>query len=260
MPMDDVQIVSYGGGVNTAALLILNLTGRVENPARVAVFADTGGESPQTYRHIELMSHWAQKHGGEIVVRRRPEPLYDFIVNNRGPAIPVRMWPSGAMGRRICTQDWKIQVINRFLHEEMKAEKATQQLGISWDEVHRARPSRAKWLTSRFPLVDLGLTRSDCLRIIAAESLPLPPKSSCFFCPLHRVAWWQYLASYVPELFSRAVALENSILAWREKHGLDPAYLSSRLEPLDQVATDSQLPMFDEVEDVGFCDAGYCFV
>jgi hypothetical protein len=251
--MNDVQIVSYGGGRNTAALLILNLTGRVENPARLAVFADTGGESPQTYRHIELMSRWAQEHGGEIVTRRRPEDLYDYVVNNHGPSIPVRMWPSGAMGRRICTGDWKVAVIHRFLRKEMGAKHATQQLGFSMDEFHRVKPNRRKWLTNRFPLIELGLTRNDCLKIIVAEGLPPPPKSSCFFCPLHRVSWWQYLAAYDPELFAKAVALEGAILAWRESHGLGPAYLSSRLQPLQQVASSCQLRMFDEVENAAVC-------
>ena len=36
---------------------------------------------------------------------------------------------------------------------------------------------------NRYPLVEAGITRKECLEIIAAEGLPAPPKSACIFCP-----------------------------------------------------------------------------
>ena len=50
-----MNIISYGGGVQTAALLVLTAQGKVDNPATHAVFADTGSELEATYKHVELM-------------------------------------------------------------------------------------------------------------------------------------------------------------------------------------------------------------
>lgn len=45
------SVVSFGGGVNSTALLV-GLEEREERPNYI-VFADTGGERPGTYAHIK---------------------------------------------------------------------------------------------------------------------------------------------------------------------------------------------------------------
>ena len=37
--------------------------------------------------------------------------------------------------------------------------------------------------TKVYALMDWGWTREDCIAAIQQEGLPLPGKSSCFFCP-----------------------------------------------------------------------------
>lgn len=56
-----INIVSFGGGTNSAALLIgLNLYGI---PVDLITFADTGAELPHTYHFIEKMNVWLAEHG-----------------------------------------------------------------------------------------------------------------------------------------------------------------------------------------------------
>jgi hypothetical protein len=176
----------------------------------------------------------------------------------RSIGIPVRMNTSGAPANRNCTIDFKVKQVAK----EIKARGATKDdparvaLGISLDEFHRMKPSRLPVQVSEWPLVDLRITRNDCLNIIRDAGLPQPPKSSCWFCPFHTKAAWREMARDEPDMFIRSVELERFINRRREDIGKDPVWLSSALKPLDQAFQDTgQLPMFDDAT----CDiGGYC--
>ena len=49
-------IVAFGGGVDSTAM-ILGLYEK-QRPIDLILFADTGGERPETYQHIENFSNW----------------------------------------------------------------------------------------------------------------------------------------------------------------------------------------------------------
>lgn len=55
-----MNIVSFGGGTNSAALIV----GLQKNniPVDLITFADTGAEHPHTYRFIEQMNEWLEAH------------------------------------------------------------------------------------------------------------------------------------------------------------------------------------------------------
>lgn len=90
-------------------------------------------------------------------------------------------------------------------------------------------------------------------------TLPIPPKSSCFFCPFHKPAAWADLARETPELFDRAAELEDTLNARRTMLGKDPVYLTRFAIPLRQ-AIDTDQPMIPGFDDLdGQCDSGYCF-
>lgn len=261
-----IQAQSSGGGVNSVALLILNLTGRIENPARLAIFADPGGEEVGTYTHLEIMRPWIEAHGGELLIRRGATndrkaqagvALYDYVLHV-ATAIPVHA--ETGLGRRQCTVNWKVENILAALRERGagRRQPAVVQLGISWDEAHRMKDSPTKWVTHRWPLVELRLTREDCRRIIQAEGLPVPPKSRCFFCPLQTVGSWQRRAAEEPALFERAAQLEDTILARAATRRGVRAYLSSRMRPLREAFPPGQVAMFGADGEEGDC-GGYCF-
>ena len=132
-------------------------------------------------------------------------------------------------------------------------------LGISLDEFGRARSSSGfDYQTLEYPLIAMRLTVQDCINIIAREGLPIPPKSSCWFCPFRTRRMWQEQRENEPELFAKSVGLEAMLSARHEALGRGPVFFSSRQVPLDQATSPHrQLPMLpDEPEDA--CESGYC--
>jgi hypothetical protein len=196
-----------------------------------------------------------------------PETLYQRLTrpDSRSIGIPVRMNGSGAPGRRSCTADFKIKVVDKWLRENgAKVQGAKVGLGISLDEFQRVKPNldpdTMKWKENAFPLIDLRITRQDCMNIIQEAGLPIPPKSSCYFCPYHRLERWQEMRQSEPELFQKSADLETLVNERRQMLGLDPVWFTRKLKPLEQATSElRQRSMFDE-EDDDVCESGYCFM
>jgi len=263
-----LQIISLGAGVQSTALLVLNALGRVEPRATHAVFADTGGEFEATLSTVARLQAWSREHAGpeacpgpEVIVARRPGPgLYEYHWHpDSRPVTPlcVRAEPSGGLWKRDCTIRWKIKVVQRWLRDQ-GATEATVQLGISYDETQRMKESPDRWITNRWPLVELKLSRADCRRIIQRAGLPIPRKSACWFCPLRPVSYWQWLAATSPEHFEAAARLEDRINGWNRQAGKEPCYLSSRHRPLREAFSTDQVPLFPGNGADEEC-GGYCF-
>jgi hypothetical protein len=130
-------------------------------------------------------------------------------------------------------------------------------VGISTDEIQRVNPKRANpYEILTYPLIDLGLDRSACAKIITDYGWPLPHKSSCFFCPYHRDSVWAEMRRDEPDLFNKSVALEAKLNRSRESRGKHQVYLTRHGKPLDQAIGEAQdmLPLIDW----GSCDSGHC--
>jgi PP-loop superfamily ATP-utilizing enzyme len=178
--------------------------------------------------------------------------------NNRSIPIPARM-SNGAPGNRACTSDFKIKVVNSFLKERGATEKnpATVGLGISVDEIHRARTeSNFPEEILEYPLIDLRLTRRDCERIIRDAGLPIPPKSACYFCPFKSRSEWKHLKSDRPQLFDKAVKLELRLNEKRGNLKKDWVYIHPDMVPLSQAVANEQMTL-DQNPDEN-CESGYC--
>jgi hypothetical protein len=100
------------------------------------------------------------------------------------------------------------------------------------------------------------MSRRDCVTLIAEAGLPVPPKSSCWFCPYQRREQWQRLHNDNPALFDAAVALEQRINEKRASLERDNVYSHASLIPLDRAVGD-QSDMFSAFEDAA-CESGYC--
>jgi len=109
-----------------------------------------------------------------------------------------------------------------------------------------------------YPLIDLRLSRNDCLKIIAEAGLPQPQKSSCYFCPMHRPQEWQRMQREEPEQFEKSCDLEELVNARRDALGKDHVYFTRFGRPLREVFSGGiQLSMADLGD--GGCDSGYCW-
>lgn len=259
-------VFSCGGGVQSTACLVLAAQGRI--PYKAFIFANVGdkAESPATIKYIDqVLKPYAAEHGIDWIdvswVDRqgRQRDLYDDLLEQeRSINIPAYM-PGGMPGNRKCTEAFKIRPIAKWIKNN--APGCTLGKGISTDEPHRATPSReSDGYTSAYPLIELGVSRADCLVIAKEAGLPQPPKSSCWFCPFKTTDQWVTMRREQPELFAKAVELEQVLQQRRANLGKDSVYLSGiggRKEVNLADVIPEQLGLFGWEPEEG-CESGYC--
>lgn len=186
-----------------------------------AIFADTQWEPPQVYKHLD----WLETQLPFPVYRVTKGSLLQGIYSRKNTSggryasIPwYIMTPSGGhgIGRRQCTREYKLEPIANKIRDLLGASRHSrihpgtveQWIGISLDEATRMKPARQKYLTSRWPLIERNMTRSDCLSWLREHGYPEPPKSACIGCPFHSKEMWLRMRSETPELFAHACEVD----------------------------------------------------
>jgi hypothetical protein len=124
------------------------------------------------------------------------------------------------MTRRQCTGEYKIKPIKKKVREILgypyptripKGVFVEQWVGISTDEFHRAKDADVKYMRNRHPLIDMGWSRSDCVRYLTSLGLADTPKSSCLGCPFHGNAQWRNIRDNSPEEWEDVVEFDAAI-------------------------------------------------
>lgn len=194
--MRNPRVLSYGLGVDSTALLLeLCSQGR---PPDLVLTADPGSEKRESYEVLERMSRWMEQHGirYEIVkyqVRQfRQSPPYAKLIES---LLINGCLPSIAFGRHSCSLRFKVAPQNTFLQTWQPAidawdtgRKVTKIIGLDAGPRDSVRYAHARTQPEDplydydYPLQTWGWTREDCEHRIATEGLPVPPKSSCWFC------------------------------------------------------------------------------
>lgn len=229
---------SWGGGVQSTALLVLVAQGYL--PRGPFLFSNVGDDSehPGTLEFVRGPAwDYAERHGIHVeelhrVPRKgrhagRIDSVLQRSLRDETAVIPVRSAINGAPSTRACTVDFKIVTVGRW-HKEHGATEARPVrvgIGISTDEYQRAKSQRTdqRWEVPWYPLLNVehryavnrGLDRAACGRIIVDAGLPLPPKSSCYFCPFHKPTVWNDMARDEPDLFEKSCHLEETLIARR---------------------------------------------
>lgn len=286
-----IRVFSYGGGVQSTAALVLAAQRRIDYKTFLFCNVGADSENPATLDYVERYAKpYAAQHGLDLIElaatrKGHPVTLYGQLTKegSRSIGIPIRM-SNGAPGNRSCTMDFKIRVVDRWLKHKLLslydgpryANKAMQRqealaqgaivgLGISLDEIARVKPNMdtdtMSWKSNAWPLlfdVKPALTRQGCMNIIAHAGLPVPPKSSCYFCPFHSLPKWQEMRQDEPKLFEKACDLEALLNERRRMLGRDEVWLTRKLIPLARATTElTQDSLFDEMDT---CESGYCMV
>ncbi len=205
MTTDRPIILSFGGGVQSHALLALLGQGRYPGRAPSELwFCDPRNERPQTYEFMERVTKpYCVRIGIPLVTLERAQGKV------RGPDLAASYRKRGEFPlrrNRECTVDWKIEVMrkestrrghNTCVHGivpgsrgKMGAEHVgctpvgvETHVGISLDELHRARTGLEKeWEVKRYPLIEARFFRDDCVRLCQEEFGEVPIKSGCWFC------------------------------------------------------------------------------
>lgn len=220
-------IVTYGGGTNSPAVLI-GMIARKEPSPYAILFADTAAEKPHTYQYLEMFSNWIQQFGyPAITVLKRntsvvgEETLYENCMRRK-------CLPSVAYGWKTCSQKYKVQPQDRWASRDSKIKsewkagrKITKIIGFDFGEPHRARFGETEKYVLRYPLIEWQWDRRKCEEVIQKVGLPLPGKSSCFFCPHSRKEEIIDLANRYPDLYQKAIDLEaNAALGLKKVKGL----------------------------------------
>ena len=143
----------------------------------------------------------------------------------------------GMVPHRTCTADYKIKPLLKHarklagIKRGQKTVGLVQWIGISLDEIQRMKDSREPWAENRWPLVELGMKRHDCLRWMEKNGYPKPPRSACYFCPFHSDAEWSRLKRFDAVAFERAVAKQKGLTSNFHSR----IFLHKSCKPLDTV-------------------------
>lgn len=267
-----LRSVSYGGGRQSTALLVLAAQQRIDFP--LFVFANVGdkSENPETLRYVDRYARpYADAHGIELVTvqkqrRGRPDDIYERLTDPDAAftGIPWRSSYLGPPMSRSCTVSWKKRVIGAELRRRGASPEtpATVGVGFALEEVDRANTRKAEpYERLVYPLVGIGeetglrMRTADCIALITSAGLPVPPKSACWFCPHHSTATWAELRRTHPDRFEAAAQLEDTMRARNEARGLGPVYLSRTAIPLRGAVDDGQPALFEDAD----CETGVCF-
>lgn len=250
-----ITVLSLGAGVQSTTLALLAVEGVLPKPD-AAIFADTGWEPKAVYDHLDRLDA-ALSDAGIPLYRVSKGNLRDDAINpdHRYASVPyfVRN-PDGSdgMGRRQCTSEYKLAPIRRKVRELLgaappefrrapKGRTAEQWVGFSTDEVHRANRAHdsVSYLSTAYPLLDLGMSRKDCERWLTARGWTTT-KSACIGCPYHGNKQWRDLRDNHPDEWADAVEFDTAIRKGGSR-GLPlngEAFLHRSRVPLDQAPID----------------------
>jgi hypothetical protein len=192
-------VVAYGMGVDSTAMLI-GLHQRKIYPDAI-LFADTGSERPETYPYQAVMDGYLKKIGFPpiTVVRTRVRdfknyPPYHSLEEN---CLTNGTLPSVAFGwqRKTCSEKWKARPQQKWIKTFAPAQecwaagrKVLRAIGFDDTPADQKRRTYADTIKDDkfecwYPLQDWGWDRNRCIQEIEGAGLPVPCKSSCYFCP-----------------------------------------------------------------------------
>ena len=192
-------IISWGGGVNSTAIIALHLLGELEGKPEI-VFADTGCEYPETYAYINVVGNMLIKNGWKVTVLR-PYTHREFYGTKVKDDLYQYLWDRKdvpTFRSRPCTIEYKKLPIKRYVNGRK------QMIGICSDELKRVKNEKDKI----YPLTKYS--RDDCFKLIEDAGLPESHKTGCYLCPFQRKQQWIDLYNNHKNLWDRTVALEKN--------------------------------------------------
>jgi len=188
-----MKILSFGGGVNSTAILILHFKKLIN--IDVVIFADTGSEFPETYEYIEKSVKPFCKNVGLPFFVVGEKNLFEYYWSKK--IVPFRV-------NRQCTDKFKIRPIHKFAKKHFN--DYTFILGIDYGERKRSERFTSFY---EFPLIELRNDREGCKQIIRNFGWDVPRKSGCFFCPFTTKKGWKELLEFHPDLYEISVQFEQ---------------------------------------------------
>jgi hypothetical protein len=225
-------VISYGAGVDSTAMLVA-MKRRGIRPDLI-LFADTGGEKPETYAYLPIIDAWLERVGFPVVTTVRYKPVRATYSTLEGQSLKNQGMPALAFGGKTCSILFKVDPQHKFCQQWQPAldawergEKVTFLVGydngkqdcrrrvnamasVAKEAQKNTRNSRR--YQNAYPLQDWKIDRADCIALIESAGLPVPVKSACFFCPAMTKKEIVQLRDDHPDLYRRALAIESGFL------------------------------------------------
>lgn len=252
-------VLSWGVGLQSTMLLEMSIQGLVPT-IDAAIFADTGFEHDYSYEIYDFYAPRALNAGIQVIKISDQDIFRDTY---KKVSLPLFVGETGRQIIRRCTRDYKIRPIHRIIRDllgvkrrgRLRADLVTLWMGITVDEIARAKPSRVAFIRHEFPLLDLNFKRLDCEQWLRKRGLPIPGKSSCKFCPFKSKPEWAELREKAPADFSLIADLETHINK-KSLVKLDGKPAQVHFVPsgnLIQADFSYQIDLFNAMCDGGFC-------
>jgi len=271
-PKAKVTVLNFSGGRQSSALAEMAIRGRL-TPPDIVLTADPGMEHAATYDHIASMHERLNSAGIAAFIVPGPN-LYNDLVNLKSsgksridnPPYWVEK-ENGGRGRLLqkCTAVYKIAPMDRFLRKWMEENRGISQsskriganvvekwIGLAADEKRRISLPQQKYIFFRYPLIEAGITKEDCLDYLKTFNVPVPPPSVCVACFSNTS---KHIRSMSEEDFSKVRKVDEAIRNLNQVGINGRVFVSKSMKPLSEIR-DSAQGGDDEEEG---CDSGYCF-
>lgn len=227
----------FGSGVDSTAMIVaLRAAGLRPD---IITFADTGGEKPETLRHVDAMNRVLATWDWPLIDVCKKVPMASTgYTDLYGNCFKNETLPSLAFGLKSCSIKWKQDPQDQFikgakrgpnaraphpiwLEAQDSGRRIVKLIGYDCGKADLRRSKNLKPSDDDFdyvyPLQIVRWARRDCVRAIAkmlGEEL-VPIKSACFFCPASKQWELYWLAANHPELLEQALVLERNALTGR---------------------------------------------
>ncbi len=202
-----LTVISLGGGVQSSVMALMASEGAFDRIPDCAIFADTRWEPPSIYEHLDWL---AKQIGFPLHVVDNGRSLREDVrcLTNHSDSlnyidIPVylkgRDGEADGIGRRQCTTNYKVRPIRSRIREMLGVGRGRRVpagtsvelwLGISTDEAGRMRDSRDRWMRNRYPFIEAGMSRRDCVDWWEARYDRPLERSACVACPYQSRRRW----------------------------------------------------------------------
>lgn len=220
-----------------------------------AITADTGWEHPEMYerwQYVETRLKMIHPEFEIIRVKNEKYPggLKQYIANRN-------FYPSHRA--RYCTQKFKIEPIDNFLGNQGECELM---IGLNADEAGKRAGNYGlkKNVRYTYPLLDNGITRAACLRLLRRFNLepvfpPYMQRGGCVGCFFKSKKEYAAMALLAPDQFHEVEDIEESIQDARGKfYGIRDGIPSMR-DLRRKVETQGYLFEIEDIYDIAASEA-----
>lgn len=242
--MTKLRALSLGAGVQSTTMALMAARGEITPMPDCAIFADTGWEPKAVYEHLARLEPSLPF----PVYRVSAGNILDHILrstNTTGGRFASVPWftANGGMGRRQCTREFKVDPIQKKQRQllgygprkRIPPGSSEVWIGISTDEAIRMKPARNAWQVNRWPLIEMGISRRDCIAWLDSIGWSAP-KSSCIGCPYHSDAQWRDLRDNAPTDWAHAVEVDRALRSGGTGRGMKyHQFMHRQRVPLDEV-------------------------